>query len=234
MSAHFSKCALCAAEFRADPSQEAAYRASLGAGDKAETERLLRAINAHWALTHHMAEAHQDALFHCPRGPAPGGRFQPGFDGTAYWQADRTCSYCGSLHPQDFLDAAAAGAEITPTDKSYKAYIDLPQEDPDRLRVVSSTWSTTRPGDTWQEATPELCEKHNWQPWGSAHQPGDLMWVQLMPQGPVRNAKFYFQHLDQAGQDRFIALHNEQKMKLAFPGHFYARPFFCEPAKAAS
>lgn len=33
------------------------------------------------------------------------------------------CSYCGSLHPDIFIALVKKGAEIIPTDKSYKAYI---------------------------------------------------------------------------------------------------------------
>lgn len=44
--------------------------------------------------------------------------------------------------------------------------------------------------------------------------------------------KFYFQHLDVAGQSKFIDLVNTKRMTLAAPGHFYSRPFFCAPAKA--
>ncbi len=36
---------------------------------------------------------------------------------------DLHCSFCGSLHPSVFLSLVEAGAEVTPTDKSYKAYI---------------------------------------------------------------------------------------------------------------
>jgi hypothetical protein len=34
------------------------------------------------------------------------------------------CTYCGSLSPEAFLDAVKAGAEIGPTDKSYKLYVE--------------------------------------------------------------------------------------------------------------
>jgi hypothetical protein len=41
---------------------------------------------------------------------------------------DRTCSFCGSLHPEDFMDLvrkAAAGEpiEVEPSDKTYKIYV---------------------------------------------------------------------------------------------------------------
>ena len=36
----------------------------------------------------------------------------------------RGCTYCGSMHPDDFLEAIRAGATIGPTDKNYKAYVE--------------------------------------------------------------------------------------------------------------
>ncbi len=41
------------------------------------------------------------------------------------------------------------------------------------------------------------------------------------------SGKFYFQHLDEDGQNKFIELANEKKLKIGFPGHFYVLPFFC-------
>ena len=42
------------------------------------------------------------------------------------WQ-DRSgkqhCSFCGSLHPDEFMRLAEAGHTLTPTDKNYKTYI---------------------------------------------------------------------------------------------------------------
>lgn len=35
----------------------------------------------------------------------------------------RTCSFCGSIHQDDFFAAVEEGAEIGPTDKSYKVYV---------------------------------------------------------------------------------------------------------------
>ena len=34
------------------------------------------------------------------------------------------CSYCGSMDPEDFMAAVRNGAEVGPTDKSYKVYVD--------------------------------------------------------------------------------------------------------------
>lgn len=35
----------------------------------------------------------------------------------------RGCSYCGSMNPDDFLNAIKEGASVEPTDKNYKAYL---------------------------------------------------------------------------------------------------------------
>ena len=40
-----------------------------------------------------------------------------------YWRENRTCSYCGSAHPDDVFAEIDAGVQFTPTDKSYKLYI---------------------------------------------------------------------------------------------------------------
>lgn len=138
------------------------------------------------------------------------------------WRPDATCSYCGSLSQEAFFAAAEAGCELGPTDKNYKVYVDLVEPNPDELRVMSSTISRERPaGEGWIELTPELAAKHKWKPWGVGR-----MWVTLEPRGPKRFGKFYFQHLDDAGRDKFIALLNAKALNIGMPGYFYALPFF--------
>lgn len=34
------------------------------------------------------------------------------------------CNYCGSIHPDEFMEAARSGLELGPTDKNYKVYVD--------------------------------------------------------------------------------------------------------------
>jgi hypothetical protein len=36
----------------------------------------------------------------------------------------RKCSYCGSVHPEDFIANLKAGDELGVTDKNYKAYLE--------------------------------------------------------------------------------------------------------------
>jgi hypothetical protein len=61
----------------------------------------------------------------CPRreesGVIPGGPFKVP-DGDS-WRDDKTCSWCGGLDPVEALRLIESGAEITPTDKSYKLYV---------------------------------------------------------------------------------------------------------------
>lgn len=74
--------------------------------------------------------------FYCPRGQGPDSPFKPPFNGEAEWRTepngDRTCSYCGSLHPDDFLDilrrfaAGEPGYRFELTTKSYKVYANRP------------------------------------------------------------------------------------------------------------
>lgn len=73
------------------------------------------------------------------------------------------------MRPDVFMNLVEAGAEIVPTDKSYKVYV-LPE-----------------------------------------------------------HSKFYFQHLSVDQRKRFVDLYNDKTLKLAFPGHFYVRPFFMVP-----
>lgn len=40
------------------------------------------------------------------------------------WRVEsNTCSYCGSMHPDDVFKAFEAGETLIPTDKSYKIYV---------------------------------------------------------------------------------------------------------------
>ncbi len=47
----------------------------------------------------------------------------------SHWREDGTCSYCGSISSETFLKAVEDGQEVIPTDKSYKAYVRLPDKE---------------------------------------------------------------------------------------------------------
>jgi len=39
------------------------------------------------------------------------------------WDKENKCTFCGSLHPDEFLKRAKEGDKVTPTDKNYKCYL---------------------------------------------------------------------------------------------------------------
>ena len=40
------------------------------------------------------------------------------------WRDDNTCSFCGSIHPDDVIAHIKAGKALSTTDKTYKVYIE--------------------------------------------------------------------------------------------------------------
>jgi hypothetical protein len=179
--------------------------------------------NAHWKLSDHMAADHADQLFVCGRQTESHfGDF--GLTPQAYWRKDGTCSYCGSLSPAELFAAIDAGAELGPTDKSYKLYVTVPHPQAgETIRVGSSSGPTfNRNGDlNIADATDE--EKAT----------GRYERISMGTAPATRQAKFYFQHFDEADCQRFIDLLNAKKLNLGVPGYFYARPFFIAPPAAA-
>lgn len=61
----------------------------------------------------------------CPRRMTEWGPWQreEGQDEWAIRHGYKRCSFCGSLHPDDFMAKLADGAELSTTSKTYKAYI---------------------------------------------------------------------------------------------------------------
>lgn len=72
----------------------------------------------------------------CPRryedlGPRAGGPNQDRWDireQMAHGLVARHCSYCGSLHPDDFMEKVREGWAVGATDKNYKAYLAKPNQ----------------------------------------------------------------------------------------------------------
>lgn len=52
------------------------------------------------------------------------------------------CSFCGSLHPERFLELIAAGWVVEPTDKTYKAYLQEVYDTPKRALRPDEPLST--------------------------------------------------------------------------------------------
>lgn len=148
-------------------------------------------------------------VFYCPRafenGGGPQSPFRPPMNGEAHYRIeDQCCTYCGSLDPALFMARLEAGdVRLTPTDKSYKVYIENDGGTPFRQHYRDCPIDGPRcPG-------PDECSH-----WTTRE---------------VNQTKFYFQHLSEPQQQRFVELLNAGRMSLSFPGHFYVLPFFCRP-----
>jgi len=143
----------------------------------------------------------------------------------------RSCSYCGSLDPDRFMELVRDGWIVGPTDKDYKAYLESPLTD-DEKAAKRQRWMDhdavaravreigEKDGKTAEQIQADLDEQWQEQAAGWLH--GD------------QSAKFYYQHLTAEQRTEFIALYNEGRMKVGYPGHFYRLPFFCRSSPAAT
>lgn len=151
------------------------------------------------------------------------------------------CSYDGSMHPDEFMAyLEKPGTLLTPTDKNYKVYIDVATDEPEQMRVVSSTHRNEPPdGRDWMtyedavERYPELRDEYERElernkrvlapshPWHT-----ETEWVRVRPRGDRRESKFYFEHLSEDQRQHFVELLNADKLNLREPGRFYRLPFF--------
>jgi hypothetical protein len=177
-----------------------------------------------------------DETHSCPRRAEAPYRL-PGDDGVDRWEdrgglggqvsAGPSCTYCGSLEPDRFMELAEQGWWVDPTDKAYKAYVAEPLTD-EQVAEQRAEWMA---GPFVARVRDAVCEDHadnvnaavekEWQQMPAARGHGQVV------------AKFYYQHLSVAQQLRFIELVNTRTMKIGLPGYFYARPFFIQPAGAA-
>ncbi len=107
-------------------------------------------------------------------------------------QVGLSCSFCGSLHPDRFMELVEQGWIVEPTDKPYKAYLARP-------RTPLAAAVQAEGGDPAEAPA------------------GDTV------------AKFYYPHLHAAHQETFIALYNDGRMRLGYPGHFHVLPYFASP-----
>ena len=151
---------------------------------------------------------------------------EEGLDGWRDRDGVRACTFCGSMHPEDFFAAIDRGLKIVPTDKSYKLYVDnYPDPRAGQQRVVSAITFDPSPEEIAQRGWVKVGRKERRHlkrdGWGAS----DYKWVMYTTRDTL-HLKFYFQHLDTEGQERFIALHNEGEINFGYPGHLYTRPYF--------
>ncbi len=136
----------------------------------------------------------------------------------------RSCSFCGSMPPEDFMEAVRTGCEIGPTDKSYKLYVKgIPRDgDPDEPRVLTVG---SHPHDglrSWKELT--RAEKKAERADASRRDYRDR-YYNFTLWGPTVEGKFYTSHLSEEQGWEFHRLWQEHKINWGYPGAPY-RPLF--------
>lgn len=142
----------------------------------------------------------------------------------SHWREDGTCSYCGSISPDRLFQAIEDGAELGPTDKSYKVYVELKNEDAGRPHIYSSA-NFEQTGAGWIQITEDNradlpLSEWQYKNWKVGH------WVKVEPKHANFQGKFYFQHLSSEGQVKFLELMNAKKLTIGYPGYFYKTPYF--------
>ena len=135
-----------------------------------------------------------------------------------HWREDGTCSHCGGCKPSIILEAVRNGAEVEPTDKSYKIYVEIPDPNEGQVRVVSTMNFTPEDYDPaergYVKADPAKLKESGW------HSEG-VEWMQLAPRGPLMRVKCYLNHFGESQALEFVRLIESGKMKISYPGHFY-------------
>lgn len=139
-------------------------------------------------------------------------------------QVGLSCNFCGSLHPDRFMELVREGWIVGPTDKSCKVYLESPVSE-DEKAARRERWMKSdafakalrhvgeRDGKTAEEIQADL----------------DSEWERTPLHGD-KTAKFYLQHLSAEQRDEFIELHNSGAMRIGYPGHLYVRPYFTRSA----
>ncbi len=149
--------------------------------------------------------------------------WEPGRGMSGGEAAGLSCSFCGSLHPDRFMELIRDGWIVGPTGKSYKAYVDKPYT-ADEIAAGKQRWIVDsraakairavgeRDGKTGEQIIADL----------------EAQWAAL-PHNPGRTvAKFYYQHLSEDQAREFVDLMNSGRMRIGYPGHLYVLPFFAQ------
>lgn len=146
--------------------------------------------------------ADNETTFLCPRREESfgGPSWAPSHDEWRGKDPRRTCSWCGAMHPDDFLAAVRAGLTIGPTDKNYKAYVEETLTATQRAELARAYEAQGFLKDHVTELTETAAGEHV--------------------------GKFYFQHLSEEQRDEFIGMLNAKSVTIGYPGHFYVLPFF--------
>jgi hypothetical protein len=179
--------------------------------------------------------------FTCPR------RVQDGMDredspfrhsgsGLDEWRDDRAglvnqprgCSYCGSLPPEDFMEAVRAGLEVGPTDKSYKFYVKgIPIAEP-KLRCSASSNRKGAGYRAYGELTRAEKRAVKDAGHGKTHR-RDHYYGGFVTETSAE-AKFYTMHLSREQGWEFDELNFTGKVNWGYPGYAYTRLYIPGPS----
>jgi len=176
--------------------------------------------SALWKRNFHIATEHPEMGFVCPRRVETLGQFvNEDIDEWLVRSARRTCSYCGSLQPDELFRAIEEGHEIGPTDKSYKAYVRVPNPAAGEQVVVRREQGPAFDPMTGKLRRDDLTDEEKER--GSYER-------EVMGSAPdIVQLKFYFQHLSTDQREKFVDLLNQGKINIGAPGYFYTLPYFC-------
>ena len=138
-----------------------------------------------------------------------------------------SCSFCGSLHPDHFMELVRDGWVVGPTDKPYKAYLARPLTDEEQADH-KARWLA---GFTAQELRDSALAKGETVAAVRAALEATYH-SQIAPLASgSREAKFYFQHLSPEQQQEFVDLYRTHRMVVGYPGRFYVPPYFMHVAQ---
>ena len=203
MTEHPLDCAICQKSFKWGHDE-----------DSAIVDMKSYSENAYWKLVFHMREKHLDATMSCKHRGL--GLINDNADFWYIRHGLRVCSYCGSLHPDDFMSAVKCGNRLTPTDKNYKAYIQIKNPVAGNECVISTssgpvmnlyTKEFNIPDPTADEIAANRYERKT---------------MGVEPE--FTRVKFYYSHLTEEQMIDFIDYYSNNKMNVS--NDFYVLPFF--------
>lgn len=160
----------------------------------------------------------------CPR-QAESAVMQVQLQHQSHWREDGTCSYCGSISPEQVFASIEEGFHLTPTDKNYKVYVERRNPHAGKPSIRSSSNGKEQPnwGTGWIKVTEENIK--SLPTLVLTPRVGD--WVKVGVESEMEEVKFYFQHFSEDDKRKFIELLNAKRIRLRTPGFFYRLPFFC-------
>lgn len=142
--------------------------------------------------------------------------------------AGLSCSFCGSLDPDRFMELVREGWVVGPTDKNYKAYLHRPLSGEEKAERKATWLRNFSPEEL--RATAESRSENPEQVRAELESYYD---AQVAPaEASSTEAKFYYQHLSAEQQAEFIELYNARGMSVGYPGRLYVLPFFTTSSSA--